>query len=166
MTGLLQQISRSNGGLPKHAVAGPVMLGYDGIEGDRHRNLKYHGGPNKAVLMISAEWLEELALLGYPVIAGSLGENLTVSGFDRGLWRTGQRYRVGSEAVIELTTLRSPCLNLDVYGPSIKNELYDARCKAGDFESPRWAKGGFYARVVRPGLLNTGMPIELEWDLA
>ena len=142
------------------------MMSDAGVEGDRQRNLKVHGGPNKAVLMVSAEFLDELAGIGYPVVYGSLGENLTVAGLDRTLWRQGQLYRVGPDAVIELTTLRSPCLNLDVFGPAIKRELYDLHCRAGDVTSPNWAKGGFYARVVRSGLVMEGAAVELVSDVA
>src|ERR1700689_222901 len=134
-TGILKQINRSRGGLPKRAIHGPVMLSEVSVEGDRCRNLVLHGGPKKAVLMASAEFLDELAARGFPVFYGAIGENLTVSGLDPHMWRTGQRYRLGEEAVIELTTLRTPCLNLDVYGPAIKSELYDAQCKAGDIDS-------------------------------
>jgi len=142
------------------------MLTVDGVEGDRHRDLRYHGGPNKAVLMVSAETLDALAALRYRVFPGALGENLTVTGLDPGGLRSGQRYRVGEDAIIELTTLRVPCGNLDVYGASIKGELYDRRCKAGDATSPHWAQGGFHARVVRPGLIVAGAAVRLESDVA
>ena len=132
--GVLRQISRSGGGLPKLAVTGPVMLEPEGIDGDRHRNLKYHGGPDKAVLMIAAELVDRLAGT-FPVSYGALGENLTVSGMDPHGWRQGQRYRVGE-------------------------------CKAGDVSSPHWAHGGFYARVIRPGLVIAGARVELESDVA
>jgi MOSC domain-containing protein YiiM len=166
MTGVLAQINRSNGGLPKLPVPTPVMLNRDGIEGDRQRNLQLHGGPDKAVLMIAAESVDSLIARGFRVFYGALGENLTVSGLDPHLWRPGQRYRLGADAVIELTTLRKPCINLDVYGPPIKPELYDVRCKDGDIASPYWAHGGFYARVIHPGLLFHGVPIILESDVA
>jgi MOSC domain-containing protein YiiM len=166
MQGFLKQISRSHGGLPKRAVAEPVMMDATGIEGDSQRDLRYHGGPNKAVLMIAAELVDALAARGFPICYGALGENLTVSGFDPHLWRAGQRYRIGEDAVIELTRLRSPCHNLDVYGISIKAELFDKQCKEDDLTSPHWAHGGFYARVVRPGLLSTGAPVILESDVA
>jgi MOSC domain-containing protein YiiM len=163
--GVLKQINRSNGGLPKHAIAGSVMLGAEGLEGDRHRDLTRHGGPEKAVLMISAEFIDFLAR-GFPIYYGALGENLTVSGLDPHMWRAGQRYRIGEDAAIELTRLRVPCGNLDVYDPRIKAELYDAQCKSGDIASPRWAHGGFYARVIRGGLLAAGAPVVLESDMA
>jgi MOSC domain-containing protein YiiM len=166
MHGYLKQINRSNGGLPKRVVPNPVMLHHEGVEWDRHRNLKRHGGPDKAVLMIAAGLIDSLADRGFPVFYGALGENLTVSDFDPHLWRAGQRYRVGPDAVIELTVLREPCANLHVYGPPIKSELYDAQCKSGDIASPHWAHGGFYARVIHTGLIFTGAPVILESDVA
>jgi MOSC domain-containing protein YiiM len=165
LTGILNQINRSNGGLPKYPVTGPVMLTETSVEGDRCRNRLVHGGPLKAVLMISAERVDELAARGYPVFYGALGENLTVSGLDPRQWRHGQRYRVGQDAVIELTKLRTPCLNLDVYGPEIKAEIYDAQCQSKDVTSPRWGTGGFYARIIRPGLIQAGDEIILESEV-
>lgn len=152
--------------MPKTAIARPVTLGAAGIEGDRHRDLQHHGGPNKAVLMIAAQTVDFLAALGFPVYYGALGENLTVSGLDPHLWRAGQRYRVGPEALIELTQLRTPCVNLHIYGPHIKAELYDAQCNVGDVTSPHWAHGGFYARVIHAGLIFAGAPVILESDVA
>jgi MOSC domain-containing protein YiiM len=166
MNGTLKQINRSRGGLPKRAVTGPVMLREDRVEGDDWRNLAFHGGPKKAVLMAAAEFIDSLAARGFPVGYGAIGENLTVSGLDPHMWRHGQRYRVGQDAVIELTTLRTPCITLDVYGPSIKAELYDAACKAGDVRSPHWAHGGFYARIIRPGTIQAGDAAILESDVA
>lgn len=164
--GILAQVNRSNGGLPKRAVAGPVMLSETSVEGDRWRDLRYHGGPKRAVLMASAELIDGLAARGFPVFYGALGENLTVSGLDPHMWRKAQQYRVGRDAVIELTTLRTPCGNLDVYTPAIKKELYDARCKAGDVKAPHWAHGGFYARVIHPGEIAAGDTVTLLSDVA
>ncbi len=142
------------------------MVTEAGVEADRQRNLIYHGGPDKAVLVIAAEVLEDLKARGFPVVPGALGENLTVAGLNPQMWRRGQQYRFGTDVVIELTTLRTPCSNLFCYGRNIGEELYDARCKAGDVTSPHWARGGFYARVVRGGLLAAGAEVSLISDLA
>jgi MOSC domain-containing protein YiiM len=142
-----------------------VMIGSAGVEGDRQRDLRFHGGPDKAILMIATELIEDLKARGFPVCPGAMGENFTVSGLDPHRWRAGQRYRAGSDVVIELTTLRRPCLNLDVYGPEIKADLFDAACRRGDTESPKWAYGGFYARVIRTGILVAGAPVVLEFDI-
>ena len=166
MTGVLKQINTSPGGLPKRGVPEPIMLTSAGVAGDWQRNRKYHGGPDKAVLMISAEVLDDLSIKGFSVYPGALGENLTVSGLDPANWRFGQRYRIGEDAVVELTTLRTPCDNLKPYGTGIHAELYDAKCKAGNPNTPRWARGGFYARVVHGGLLVPGAEVVLQSDLA
>ena len=115
-----------------------------------HAHPQFHGGPRQAVLLICSEVIADLTARGYPLFPGALGENLTVSGFDHRQMRIGQRYRVG-EAVVELTKVRAPCATLDVYGPSIKQEIYDSRVKAGDPTSPRWAMSGFYASIARSG---------------
>jgi MOSC domain-containing protein YiiM len=164
--GILKQINRSPGGLPKRAVDGPVMLRKLGIEGDLHRNMVVHGGTDKAVLMASAEFLDGLIAKGFPVFYGAIGDNLTVSGLDPHLWRAGQRWRIGDDVTIELTALRGPCSNLHVYGVAIQRELYDAQCKAGDVRAPHWAHGGFYARIIREGLICAGVPVLLESDVA
>ena len=164
--GSLSQINISDGGLPKLAVEGPLELTRTGVPGDRQRNLKYHGGPDKAVLMIASEVVDALAAKGFTVGYGSMGENLTVSGLDPANWRAGQRYRVGQDAEIELTTLRAPCANLYSYGKQIGKQLYDNAARAGDIASPVWARGGFYARVVRPGWIGPGAPVVLISDLA
>jgi MOSC domain-containing protein YiiM len=141
------------------------MLNAEGVEGDWQRNRKFHGGPDKAVLMISTEVIAALRDENFPVHYGSLGENLTVADLDPSDWRAGQRFQVGN-ATIELTTLRVPCRNLDIYGSAIKGQLFDARCKAGNPESPRWARGGFYGRVIRPGLIFPGARVILISEAA
>ncbi len=163
MPGRIVQISISKGGLPKLAVdeawAGPA-----GLEGDVQKHTRFHGGPTKALLLVSARDVAALAAEGYPVSAGSLGENLTVEGLDFRQLRTGQRFIVGG-AAIELTSLRRPCLALEPYNTPgrapIQSRMFDDKCKAGDAASPLWAVGGFYAAVLQPGLIRTGDTIAL-----
>ena len=94
-----------------------------------------------------------------------MGENLTTRGLDRTQVRIGQQLRIGP-ALIEITRVRGPCTALDVYGPSIKHEIYDRNVKDGDHTSPRWGMSGFYARVLVPGALRTGDIISLVATLA
>lgn len=158
MHGTIIQVSLSKGGVPKLAVPA-AWAAPSGFEGDVQRNTKYHGGPRQALLLVSAEDLERLRGAGYPVSPGSLGENLTTLGLDFRLLRAGQRFRAGG-AVIELTKLRRPCHNLDVYNPPglppIQKQLFDERAKAEDPSTPLWAMGGFYAAVLLPGQIRQG----------
>lgn len=57
---------------------------------------------------------------------------------------------------IELTTIRTPCATLDVYGTGIQAAMYDARVQKGDHDSPLWGLSGFYASVVQPGIVRPG----------
>ena len=102
------------------------------------------------MLLIAAEVIDKLKSLGYPVYYGALGENLTTRGLDWRQLRIGQQLRAGG-ALIEITKVRGPCASLDIYGPAIKQEIYDIQVQAGDPTSPRWGMSGFYARVLQPG---------------
>src|SRR5450755_763216 len=113
MTGSILQVSVSQGGVPKHAIPAGILTPA-GLDGDSHAHPGIHGGPKQAVLLITAEGIEELAAHGYPLVYGSLGENLTTRGIARREWRAGQRWRIGAEVVIEITKRRAPCQTLSV----------------------------------------------------
>ena len=164
LTGTIVQINVSRGGLPKRPISEAVLTPL-GLEGDAQAHPEIHGGPRQAVLLITAEGIDDLISRGYPIYYGALGENLTTRGLDRRLLRAGQRFRVGT-ALIELTEVRGPCLQMDVYGASIKAEVYDAQVKAGDTSSPRWAMSGFYAAVIDTGVIRANDIITLESELA
>jgi MOSC domain-containing protein YiiM len=159
VSGSLQQISISAGGVPKLAVAEALVTSL-GIDGDLHNNPSIHGGPAKALLWITSEGLDELSASGFPVSSGALGENLTTQGVDRRHLRLGQQWQIG-EVVIELTRIRIPCSTISIYGTGIGAAIYDRDVKAGDPASPRWGLSGFYAAVVRPGHIRVGDAIAL-----
>jgi MOSC domain-containing protein YiiM len=132
-----------------------------GLQGDSHGRPSIHGGPRKAILLIAAEIVDELAARGYPVFYGALGENLTTQGIDIRALRVGDRLRAGAAVVLEITQPRGPCTALDVYGASIKDEIYDRRVRLLDAKSARWGMSGLYASVVQPGEVHPGDAIEL-----
>ena len=158
MLGTVLQVNVSRGGIPKR----PTLLGElttAGVTGDAWR-FPFHGGMRKAILLVTAEGIDELCSQGFPLFPGALGENLTTRGLDRHALRPGHRLPVGN-AVIELTTIRTPCATLDVYGTGIQAAMYDARVLKGDPDSPLWGLSGFYASVVQPGIVRPGDPIVL-----
>ncbi len=146
MKGVILQVSLSLGGLPKRPVP-EAFLTPLGFKGDSFAHPDIHGGPQKAVLLVTAEGVGELIARGYPLFPGALGENLTTRGLERRDLRVGMRLRAG-EAFIELTRLRVPCSSLDVYGPSLKSEIFREEMTPGD---AAWGLSGFYASVVETG---------------
>jgi MOSC domain-containing protein YiiM len=74
--------------------------------------------------------------------------------------RIGDRLAAG-DALLEITQPRGPCSALQVYGESLKDQIYDARVKALDPGSPRWGMSGFYTRVLEPGYVRTNDSIGL-----
>ena len=131
-----------------------------GLEGDEHAHAGIHGGPLKAILLASAEIIDDLAMRGYPLFYGALGENLTMLGISIRRLRIGDRLAAG-DALLEITQPRGPCSAIQVYGESLKDQIYDARVKALDSESPRWGMSGFYARVLEPGYVRANDSIRL-----
>lgn len=158
------QINISRGGLPKRRIDSG-FIGSLGIEGDLHAHPQFHGGPRKAILIIASETVDELVRRGYPVFYGALGENLTTRGFDIRDVRIGDEVRAGG-AILEITQPRVPCASLDVYGPAIKQEIFDRQVKALDPKSPRWGMSGFYASVRQPGPVAAGDIIAVTAKLA
>jgi MOSC domain-containing protein YiiM len=159
LMGTIIQVNISPGGMPKRPVALGVLTPL-GLEGDGHDHPQVHGGPDKAVLVIAAEVVDELKARGYPVFYGALGENFTTRGLDVRDLRIGDTLRAGG-CMLEITKVRGPCSQLDVYGPAIKSEIYDRAVKNLDPTSPRWGWSGFYCAVRSGGPVGPGDPIEV-----
>src|SRR5438477_13210690 len=110
MTATLAQLNVSNGGMPKLSVSRARVTRF-GLEGDAHRNLKYHGGPARAVCLYSEELYAWLREQGVNVTSGNVGENFTTRGLDLSRLAKGDRLRVGA-CTIEITNVRVPCSQL------------------------------------------------------
>jgi len=159
MTGAVIQVSASPGGVPNHAIERAEVT-RAGIAGDGWRHPQFHGIPRRAILLITAEGLEEIQAMGFPVYPGALGENVTTRGLDRRVLRIGQRFRCGT-ITIQLTEVRLPCDTISIYGTGIQAAIYDARVMHGDASSEVWGLSGFYASVNEPGVLRPGDAIRL-----
>src|SRR5688500_8947566 len=104
MAATLAQLNVSRGGMPKLPVDSARVTRF-GIAGDEQRNLKYHGGPNRAVCLFSVELYDCLREEGIDLKNGSVGENFTTRGIDLNSLVKGDRLRVG-ECLIEITDVR------------------------------------------------------------
>ncbi len=150
--GRIFQLSVSNGGVPKLAVR-EAALTPGGLEGDRQRQRRFHGGPERALCLYSLERLLELQAEGHPVFPGSVGENVTVVGLDWSPLAPGARLALGEEALVEVSSYTTPCKTIA------------ASFKGGDFRriSQKAYPGDsrVYVRVLRPGRLAVGQAVRL-----
>lgn len=144
-------------GIDKRPVSGPVMVRSLGLHGDVQADRKHHGGEEKAVYAYAADdavwWAEQL---GRDIPPGSFGENLRISGsagedFDVDGAFPGERWRVGGRLVLEVTRPRIPCATFGRW-----------------MDQPGWVKRflragrpGTYFRVVTPGEVRAGDPVEV-----
>ena len=146
-SGRLESIQISDGGVPKRNVGSAIEVTVNGLVGDRQRNLDLHGGPDRAVCLLSQEQIAELRLEGHPIEPGTTGENLTVSGLDWAPVRPGSLLRVGAVA-LEITRPAHPCRNIAGSFADADFTRLSAKIHPG--------RGRMYARVLAPGLIRPG----------
>jgi MOSC domain-containing protein YiiM len=145
MTGTLLQLNVSKGGMPKL----PVLFARvtpTGVDGDKQRNKKYHGGPGRAVCLYSTELYDRLRSHGIDLQPGAVGENFTTTGIDLQRLAKGSRLKVGADCVIEITDVRIPCSNLKKWDPDLPELIVGF--------------SGWVARVLTEGTVHPGDPIE------
>ncbi|MFC8450460.1 MOSC domain-containing protein [Kitasatospora sp. NPDC057223] len=147
-------------GIDKRPVAGPVAVsapgpkgtGAVGLAGDRAYDVKHHGGADQAVYAYAREdldaWEPEL---GRPLAGGVFGENLTTVGLDVNGALIGERWRIGADLVLEVSCPRIPCIT---FQGRLGREGWIARFT-------RAAVPGAYLRVVEPGEISAGDPVEI-----
>jgi hypothetical protein len=142
-----------------------------GVEGDAHcgvtvkhrsRVARDPTQPNlRQVHLIQAELIAELQAGGFAVGPGVMGENITTEGLALLDLPTGARLRIGPEAVIEVTGLRNPCIQLDRHQAGLTQAVL---ARGADGELIR--KAGVMAVVVRGGLIEPGQAIAVELPAA
>ncbi|MEU3658499.1 MOSC domain-containing protein [Streptomyces sp. NPDC032940] len=147
-------------GIDKRPADGPVRVtapgpegtGGSGLAGDAVCETRHHGGPDQAVYAMAREDMDDWEReLGRPLRHGVFGENLTTTGVDVSGALIGERWRVGPDLLLEVTSGRIPC-----------------RTFQGHLGEERWmkrftAKGapGAYLRVLEPGEIRAGDPVEI-----
>ncbi len=145
--GRIAQINVSDGGVPKLPVGSAEVLAL-GLVGDRQQNLKYHGGPDRALCLWSLEMIETLQGEGHPIAPGSAGENLTLAGLDWGCLGPGSQLHLGDQVQIEITDYAAPCRKNMVW---FSDRRYSRMSQKHYPGSSR-----LYARVLQTGLVSTG----------
>jgi MOSC domain-containing protein YiiM len=132
-------VSRSSGHtFTKVPQASIRLIAGLGVEADAHQGTTVQhlsrmrrdpAQPNlRQVHLIHGELHDELRQAGFEVAAGEMGENVTTRGVDLLGLPQGARLHLGNEAVVEITGLRNPCVQLDRFQPG----LLAAVLKRGD----------------------------------
>jgi MOSC domain-containing protein YiiM len=138
-----------------------------GVEGDAHqgRTVKHRSRvrrdptqPNlRQVHLIHGELYDELNVKGFTIGPGELGENVTTRGLALLELPAGTRLRIGPSAIVEITGLRNPCVQLDQFRPGLLAAVL-TRGEHGQLVR----KAGVMGIVVGDGELRSGDAIEVE----
>ena len=165
LSGIVEAVSRSSSHrFSKRPELYIRLVANHGVEGDAHAGVtvKHRSrvavNPNqpnlRQVHLIHAELHEELRTSGFNVAAGDLGENITTRGVDLlGLPR-GARLRIGKDAIVEVTGLRNPCVQIDRFQDGLLSAMLG---KNANGELVR--KSGIMGIVIAGGDVHTGDPI-------
>ncbi|MDN3022694.1 MOSC domain-containing protein [Streptomyces sp. S.PB5] len=143
-----------------------TLLAGLGVEGDVHAGVtvKHRSRvaqdptqPNlRQVHLIHEELFAELGAEGFEVVAGDLGENITTRGIDLLGLPTGTLLRIG-DAVLEVTGLRNPCLQIDHFQDGLLKRVV-GRDEAGNVVR----RAGIMSVVRAGGAVRPGDAIAVE----
>ncbi|MFF9816921.1 MOSC domain-containing protein [Streptomyces sp. NPDC014006] len=147
-------------GIDKRPVDGPVKVtapgpkgvGASGLAGDAVCDTRHHGGDDQAVYAFAREDLDDWEReLGRELANGTFGENLTTRGVDVCAALIGERWRIGPDVVLEVTSGRIPCRTFQEH---LGEKGWVRRF------THRGAPGA-YLRVIEPGEIRAGDAIEV-----
>ncbi|MDO5605096.1 MAG: MOSC domain-containing protein [Paracoccus sp. (in: a-proteobacteria)] len=151
--------------IAKTPVAGPLILGPEGLAGDEQADRRVHGGTEKALHHYPADhypsWLAELGPLPALTRPGGFGENLSAHGLTETTVAVGDIFRLG-RALIQVSQGRQPCWKL--------NHRFGIPDMARRVQQT--GRTGWYYRTLEPGTVTSGDRLELvdrlapDWPLA
>jgi MOSC domain-containing protein YiiM len=132
-----------------------------GVQGDAHAGVTVqhrsrvrrdpHQPNLRQVHLIPIEVLEDVARNGFPVPPGGMGENVTTRGVDLLGLPVGTELHLGDEAVVRLTGLRNPCVQIDDYRRGLLKQMLGRDDRGGVVR-----RAGVMAVVVRGGDVRSG----------
>jgi len=144
--GTLVAINISKGGVPKRPLPSCVVTA-GGLQGDRQRDLRYHGGPDRAVCLFSEDLIVALQAEGHPISPGTIGENFTLKGVAWAEMIPGAKLDIG-DVRVELTDYAPPCNNI---AGSFQRRYIG---RVSQQANPGWSR--VYARVLKEGTVRVG----------
>ncbi|MEU6083110.1 MOSC domain-containing protein [Streptomyces sp. NPDC047108] len=138
-----------------------------GVEGDAHLGVTVQHRsrvaqdptqPNlRQVHLIHEELFAEVARAGFEVLPGQLGENVTTAGIDLLALPVGTLLRLGGEAVVEVTGLRNPCLQIDMFRDGLLKQVVGR-----DEDGGIVRKSGIMGIVITGGEVRPGDPVAVD----
>ncbi|MFD2264212.1 MOSC domain-containing protein [Lacibacterium aquatile] len=138
-----------------------------GVEGDAHAGVTVKHRSRVAVdpsqlnlrqvHLMHAELFDELAAKGFKVGPGDLGENVTTRGLDLLSLPVGAKLHLGRDAIVEVTGLRNPCIQLDRFQPGLMKATLDRDADGGLIR-----KAGIMGIVLAGGEILPGDAIRVE----
>lgn len=144
-------IQRSRGGVPKLPIR-EALVTAAGLDGDGQVQLKYHGGPDRALCLYSLERILTLQQEGHHIYPGALGENLTLAGLDWTLVVPGVTLQIGP-VLAQITDYAVPC---NTIGHTFSNGRYG---RISQKTHPGFSRA--YARVLEAGLIRVADEVAL-----
>lgn len=167
-TGTIVALCRSGAhSFSKFNVPALRLLAGLGVEGDAHCGVtvKHRSRvaadptqPNlRQVHLIGEELHAELRGRGFDVGPGTMGENITTRGLDLLALPKGARLTLGAGAIIEITGLRNPCVQLDSCQQGLMAAVLD---RAPDGALVR--RAGVMGIVLQGGDIGVGDTIRVE----
>lgn len=141
-------------GFVKHGVSGAVNVVPLGIVGDEQADLRVHGGPDKAVYAYAsahyAAWRRDYPQHANLLVAGGLGENLSIDGMTEAELCVGDVHAIGTTRM-QVCQPRQPCIKFAL--------------RFGDVLMPgamrRNGRSGWYYRILIPGVISPGDRVEV-----
>ncbi|MDX3526845.1 MOSC domain-containing protein [Streptomyces sp. ID05-39B] len=143
-----------------------TLLAGLGVEGDVHAGVtvKHRSRvaqdptqPNlRQVHLVQEELFAEVGAAGFAVAPGDLGENITTRGIDLLGLPAGTLLRIGA-AVLEVTGLRNPCLQIDNFQQGLLKQVV-GRDEAGNIVR----RAGVMSIVREGGVVRPGDAVEAE----
>jgi hypothetical protein len=168
MHGIVEAVAKA----PRHQLGKRIsdeilLFAGSGVGGDAHAGVtvKHRSRarvnpdlPNlRQVHLIHGEFIDELVSKGFAVAPGAMGENVTTRGLPLLDLPRGARLLLGDSAVIELTGLRNPCIQLE----RLQTGLMEAAL-GRDANGRLIRKAGVMAIVIAGGTVRPGDSIGVE----
>jgi MOSC domain-containing protein YiiM len=167
MSGVIAVSSSPGHTMSKPNQASIRLVAGLGVEGDAHlgvtvkhrsRVARDPTQPNlRQVHLMHAELHDELLAAGFHVSAGTMGENVTTRGIALLALPTGTLLHLGASAVVRVTGLRNPCVQLDGLEPGLMAATLER-----DPSGKLVRKAGVMGVVLASGEVRPGDAIRVE----